>query len=86
MQTKASNILEKYAGAAMKERARWIDSTIEKALPEWKLKIMRKYPYPILARLLLINIEIENVKLIANFGTRVEIKLNGKLIGKRNFE
>lgn len=86
MQTSASQLLAEKAGAAMRERARWIDSTIEKALPEWKLKIMRKYPYPILARLLLINIEIKNIKLIADFGTRVEIKLNGKLIGKRNFK
>lgn len=86
MQTNVDNLLEKKAGASMRERARWIDSIIEKALPEWKLKIMRKYPYPILAKLLLINIEIKNVQLIANFGTRVEIKLNGKLIGKRNFK
>lgn len=80
-----SNILARKAEEAMIKRAEWVDGTIAKALPKWKLKLLNKYPNPILAKLLFINIEIINQELVGNFGTQVRIKLNGKLIGKRNF-
>lgn len=80
---KPTHILNKTVEKIARERADWIDSTIQSHLPKWKVWLLKKYPF--LKSFLAVNIEIINEELIADFGTRVWIKLNGKVIGKRNY-
>ena len=79
-------ILNQKASEIARERAEWIDSTIAEALPVWKRKVLEWIPNRFIARILLINIEIINETLIGNFGTKVRIILNGKVIGERNYK
>lgn len=79
-------ILNKKASEIARERNEWIDSTIAKALPEWKRKVLEWFPNRFVARFLLVNVEIINETLIGNFGTKVRIILNGKVIGERNYK
>jgi len=68
------------------ERSKWIDSTIAMWIPHWRLKLLKKYPYKWLSNLLIGDIEIVNEELIVDSGTRVWIKLNGLVIGTRDFK
>lgn len=68
------------------EQSKWIDETIFNALPEWKMKLIKRYKSRFIAWLLGVNVEIIHEELIANFGKRIIIKLNGKVIGVRSIK
>ena len=79
------NILHKKAEEIARERAEWIDSTVASWIPAWRMKILKMFPSKLLFKILVGELEIINETLIANFGTRVWIKLNGKVIGSRKY-
>lgn len=78
-------ILNKSVEQIAKERSEWIDSTIAMWIPAWRMKLLKKFPSKLLFKILVGDLEIINEELIANFGTRVWIKLNGKVIGRREY-
>ena len=79
------DILQQITENISTERAKWLDSVIKKAIPKWKLKILLRYNHWIVRKWLGINLEIITEELIADFGTRYVVKLNGKLIAERKF-
>lgn len=76
-----NNLVEKMAN----ERALWIDTTIKKAVPEWKLNLLKRINHPLIRKVIGVDIEIINETLIVDFGTQVIIKLNNKIIGQRKY-
>ena len=80
-----TNILEDYSDKIGLERAKWIDEVVLKNIPEWKVKIITKTKSKLIARLLNVNVEIQHMTLIADFGTETIVILNGKIIGRRKF-
>ena len=80
-----THILNKKTEEIARIRAEWIDSEFKKAVPAWKMFFLERFPSEWLARLLLVNAEVINEELIADFGTQVYLKLNGKVIAKRKF-
>lgn len=68
------------------ERAAWIDNTILNAIPQWKANLIRKYKSRLLAKILGVNFEVRTQQLIGEFGHRVGIFLNNKLIAERKYK
>ena len=68
------------------EKSKWIDQTILNSIPVWKASLLKKYPSKFLATILRVNIEIIYEELIGNFGRRIIIKNNGKIIDSRMFK
>lgn len=65
--------------------ATWFDYIILKHVPGWKIRLLLKYNRPWLRKLLFVDIEIKSERLLANFGTKYTIMLNGKEIGSKKF-
>lgn len=82
---KSMDVLQKTTEQIAEEQARFIDQTIAEHVPQWKLSLLRKFQYPLLARILFVNVEVEHSTLVANFGKEVRVKLNGKVIGSRKY-
>ena len=80
------SIISKLVEKVMNDRAKWIDGTIQDAVPKWKLDLLQKINHSLLRKFIRGDIEIINETLIADFGTKVIIKLNGKVIGERNYK
>ena len=68
-----------------KAKAVWIDKTIAAWIPAWRIKLLKRYPSKLLSKILIGEIEIVEEQLIADFGTRTWIKLNGLVIGSMNW-
>lgn len=68
-----------------RKRAWWIDTTIRENIPSWKWGCLKMFPNLWIALILNIDIEIICEELIADFGQRIIIKLNGKMIGTKSF-
>lgn len=76
-------ILNKKVEEVARERSEWIESVITENIPGWKIWLVKRFPF--LKNFLQIKVEIINEELIADFGMRVWIKLNGEVIGQRKF-
>ncbi len=79
------NILQEIAENIATERAQWLESVIKNAIPRWKINILLKYNHWIVRKLLWADLEIITEELIADFGTKFIVKLNGKVIANRKF-
>lgn len=82
----AYNLINQYSEEIAKKRAEWIDSVLISNLPSWKVTILRKFPFRIVAFFLNVHVEIEEKQLIANFGTQTYLYLNGRCIGMHKFK
>lgn len=78
-------ILEKTTEEIAMERARWLDAVIRSNIPEWKIRVLLKWNNLLLRKLLRADIKTINETLIADFGTRVVVLLNGKQIAERKY-
>lgn len=79
-------IINKLVEKEARKRSMWIDNTIFKNLPKWKVDLIKKSRSRLVAKLLGVNIEIEHHPLLMGFGYKIVIKLNGKIIGKRMYK
>lgn len=67
------------------ERAKFIDDTINRNVPSWKLNLLKKFNYTWLKKVIRADIEIITQALIADFGNETIILLNGKVIGRYKY-
>lgn len=82
-----TNIIQKYTTKMATEQAKFIDESIKKLVPSWKLKILLKFNYTWLQKLLNVKIEIIHEELIADFGKRITVISGEKYLSRKfNFK
>lgn len=76
------NPLQKYLVKMAIKEGRWIDKTIKKNVPEWKLRLLKRFNKKLMRKFLNVNLEFSHQDLITDFGHTTSIRLNGKVIGE----